>query len=51
MSTPPIQETITPAARARRRRLHRVIPVRVAWLVADVVAIAACALLLLHALV
>jgi hypothetical protein len=47
MSTPPIQERI--AADARRRRLPR-IPVRVAWLVADVLAIAACAALLAHTL-
>jgi hypothetical protein len=48
MSTPPIQERI--AGRARRRRLPRSVPVRVAWLVADVVAIVACLALLLHAL-
>lgn len=49
MSTPPIQERI--AGRARRRRLPHGIPVRVAWLVADVVAILGCAALLLHALI
>jgi hypothetical protein len=49
MSTPPIQERI--AGRVRRRRLPRSVPVRVAWLLADLVAIAACAVLLLHALV
>jgi hypothetical protein len=49
MSTPPIQERI--AGRARRRRLPRSVPVRVAWLIADVVAIVACAALLLHTLI
>lgn len=48
MSTPPIQERI--AGRVRRRRLPRSVPVRVAWLVADLVAILACAALLVHAL-
>ncbi|HET6509726.1 MAG TPA: hypothetical protein VFG42_23215 [Baekduia sp.] len=49
MSTPPIEQRI--AGRARRRRLPRSVPLRVAWLVADVLAIAACAALLLHAVI
>lgn len=44
MSTPPITERVSAGARARRT-IGRV-PTRVVWLVADVTAIAVCALLL-----
>jgi hypothetical protein len=43
MSTPPITERI--ALRVRRRRLSRSVPARIAWLAADLVAIAACVVL------
>jgi hypothetical protein len=46
MSTPPVSEKVT--GRVRGRRLLRRIPVRVAWLTADVVAIVACAVLLVR---
>jgi hypothetical protein len=46
MSTPPITERI--ALRVRRRRLSRSVPVRIAWLAADLLAIAACAVLALR---
>jgi hypothetical protein len=43
MSTPPITERI--ALRVRRRRRSRGVPARIAWMAADLVAIAACAFL------
>jgi hypothetical protein len=47
MATPPISETTIEIPR-RRRRVLRWLHARAAWLVADVVAIAACAILFLH---
>ena len=49
MSTPPITERVTSGARARRA-IGRV-PTRVVWLVADLIAIAVCALVLLGTLI
>jgi hypothetical protein len=47
MATPPITETIE-AQERRRGRLSRRALARVAWLTADLVAIAACAVLALR---
>jgi hypothetical protein len=46
MSTPPLSETIQ--LLRFRRRLSRLARPRVAWLAADLVAIAACVALVLH---
>jgi hypothetical protein len=46
MSTPPIIETIE--LQRSRRRLSRRALTRTAWLTADLVAVAACAVLALH---
>jgi hypothetical protein len=52
MSTPPTTQRIPARRRLRlRRALLRLPAKRMAWLVADLVAIVACAVLLLHSLV
>jgi hypothetical protein len=50
MATPPVSETRIEIA-SRKARVFRWLHARAAWLVADVVAIAACAVLFFHALV
>jgi hypothetical protein len=47
MATPPLTENTLEIPR-RRRRLGRRTVVRTAWLTADLVAIAACAMLAVH---
>jgi hypothetical protein len=49
MATPPVTEKTLELAR-RRRRLARPALGRVAWLTADLVAVAACAILAVRAL-
>jgi hypothetical protein len=49
MSTPPITQKVA-ARETARRRLARRVSVRAAWLLADAVAIGACAVLALRAL-
>jgi hypothetical protein len=49
MSTPPMTEKTLEIPR-RRRWASRLVPARAAWLVADLVAIAACAVLAVRAL-
>lgn len=48
MATPPVTETHI-EIRRRRRRVVRWLHARAAWLVTDVVAISACAILFLRA--
>jgi hypothetical protein len=51
MATPPISSsTHVPVRTTRRRRLLRWLTARAAWLIADVVAIAACVALFFHVL-
>jgi hypothetical protein len=50
MATPPVSETHIEIRTSRRRRAVRWIHARAAWLAADVLAIAACAVLFLRAL-
>jgi hypothetical protein len=50
MATPPISSTHVPVRVSRRRRLARWLQARAAWLIADVLAITACAVLFIHAL-
>src|SRR3954470_5805124 len=49
MATPPITENTLELEGRRRGRVSSRIPARVAWLVADLVAVAACALLAMRA--
>jgi hypothetical protein len=49
MATPPISSTHVPV-RSRRRRVARWLHARAAWLIADTIAIAAAAVLFIHAL-
>jgi hypothetical protein len=49
MATPPVSETHI-EIRSRRARVSRWLHARAAWLVADVVAISACAALFIRAL-
>ena len=50
MATPPVSETHVEIRTSRRRRAALWIHARVAWLVADVIAIVACMVLFVHAL-
>jgi hypothetical protein len=51
MATPPVSETHIEIHTSRRRRAALWLHARAAWLVADVIAIAACAVLFLHVLI